>query len=794
MKVKSNKFYFIMIIMTFLISVLMLGWTTSVSAFAETVAETSVSADPVYTYYIKLDDAQRFVWLGEDASTSSRTGIEYGTSFNTMTELEVAYKNDEIRTIKEGHIFEYFVFADGELQGERVLLYEQVYNYGVNTPVKIYAAYTKEIGFEIYWTEALTNKHGSLKKSYGEDITELKNISTHEDYIITGWRVSDDSNNSVFDGTEFAIGNEFTRNTMPDLSVDDEKNGGLLVIEAITEQVYSNVTLKTVFGTVLPDSVRLRYGEPFTLPTPTEVAGREFLGWCLSSENRGAIAILGTQITDENGQSISAWQYAEDVILDAAWHTLAYTISYDLNGGSYPEGVTNPSWYMVDDTVTLNNPVKAHNIFAGWKDGATNIVSNPTTIDQGTIGNKSYTAEWEPIKYTLTFSADNLSTGYMTVNGLYETVEAEYGEEIKLPDVGFAGFILKSGSTYYQQGSQFTVFEDKDFELVPKNRTQLYDSSTGYYEIWTYDHLNNIVRSYSSQKYRLMANITQPENTNWVPIPTFTGTFDGNNYWINDLTIKYGLTGANTTITRVNYGLFEENKGIIKNLGVSQGAFSFYKYTASYSSTPIYCGFIAAKNSGTISYCEVLGSFFQFAYIAPYIESISGSICGYNTGRVEYCEVFETGIQLTTGFGGGIVGHNKGGVITHCEIALSGVSCYQEFESDTEDGYSSGHYGAVGGIVGYAEGGTISYCDVASNVDVDYNGFSSSSRSLAPELGIIAGRSTSTTTYTSNVAEGSTGAINGLNVITWETGWWIFAEKHTWNQAQYVGGTVGRYV
>ena len=94
----------------------------------------------------------------------------------------------------------------------------------------------------------------------------------------------------------------------------------------------------------------------------------------------------------------------------------------------------------------------------------------------------------------------------------------------------------------------------------------------------------------------------------------------------------------------------------------------------------------------------------------------------------------------------------------------------------------------------YAEGGTVSYCDVASNVDVDYNGFSSSSRSLAPELGIIAGRSTSSTSYVSNVAEGTTGAINGLNVITWTTGalWW--KETHTWDQAQYVGGTVGRYV
>ena len=97
-----------------------------------------------------------------------------------------------------------------------------------------------------------------------------------------------------------------------------------------------------------------------------------------------------------------------------------------------------------------------------------------------------------------------------------------------------------------------------------------------------------------------------------------------------------------------------------------------------------------------------------------------------------------------------------------------------------------GHYSAVGG--------TISGCSIASNVDIDYNGYSSNSRTLAPELGVIAGRSSTTTTFYSNTANGETGTGNGLQVITWTTGilWW--KQTHTWDQAQYVGGNVGRYV
>ena len=464
-----------------------------------------------------------------------------------------------------------------------------------------------------------------------------------------------------------------------------------------------------------------------------------------------------------------------------------YSITYILNGGENSEN--NPVEYHLGDEIALEEAVREGYRFTGWFNEENEQVQTLPTDNGGDI---VLSAVWE-YEYTLSFTANNLSTDYMTIDGEYETIKAIQGEEVVLPDVNFGGFVLSSEGQFYEQASIFTVTDNRTFELVEKNREQLYNENLECYEIWTYNHLNQIVRDYPQCNYILMSNITQPENTNWTPISTFEGVFYGENYWINDLTIQYGLTEPMLEITETDFGLFKENFGSIYNLGISGASFSFYNYNATYSDE-LYCGFVAARNTGVIDGCEVLGTFFQFSCIYPQTKAVVGLICGYNSSTVRNCEVFEAAAQLTTGFGGGIVGLNEGGTIAYCEIGLSSVSCYQGFENDGEDGYPSEHYAAIGGIVGFAKGGTITHCNVASNVDIDYNGYPSNSRTLAPELGIIAGRSYESTKYEDNEANGETGAINGLYVIEWETGWWIFAKKYTWDQSKYVGGEVGHYV
>ena len=541
------------------------------------------------------------------------------------------------------------------------------------------------------------------------------------------------------------------------------------------------IQFDTGTNTIVVISIEIEYGSKVVLPHDIVRNGYTFTGWYDSN---------GVCYAGSDGVMTREWDKEEATYtLHAEWILTQYSITYNLDGGT--NSSDNPSQYTVEDsTINLSNATKTGYRFMGWINANGVMIS---TIPTGSYGNITLTAEWS-YEYTIKVTANNIICNYSTYNGTVSTVKAISGEVITLLNTNFGGVILKSGSTYYEQGSTFTVSGDKSFELVEKNRSQLYDSSTGYYEIWTYSQLNTIVRNYRGSNYRLMANITQPENTTWNPMGTFSGVFEGNDHWINNLTIKYGLDGSSQTVSSKRFGLFEYNNGTIRNLGISHGSFAFYSYTATYTSGNLYCGLIAAINNGTISHCESLGSFFQFAYVSTSCESYSGAICGQNNGRVEYCEVFETGVELTTGFGGGIVGYNNGGTITHCEIALSSVYCYQNFRGDTENGYSTGHYAAVGGIVGYTNGGTISYCSVASNVDIRYGGSSTQSRTLAPELGIIAGRSGNSASIYENTANGTISQGNGLNVVTWTEGWWIFGKTYTWNQAQYLGGTVGRYV
>ena len=541
------------------------------------------------------------------------------------------------------------------------------------------------------------------------------------------------------------------------------------------------IQFDTGTNTIVVNSIEIEYGSKVVLPHDIVRNGYTFTGWYDSN---------GVCYAGSDGVMTREWDKEEATYtLHAEWILTQYSITYNLDGGT--NSSDNPSQYTVEDsTINLSNATKTGYRFMGWRNANGIMIS---TIPTGSYGNITLTAEWS-YEYTIKVTANNIICNYSTYNGTVSTVKAIRGEVITLLNTNFGGVILKSGSTYYEQGSTFTVSGDKSFELVEKNRSQLYDSSTGYYEIWTYSQLNTIVRNYRGSNYRLMANITQPENTTWNPMGTFSGVFEGNDHWINDLTIKYGLDGSSQTVSSKRFGLFEYNNGTIRNLGISHGSFAFYSYTATYTSGNLYCGLIAAINNGTISHCESLGSFFQFAFVSTSCESYSGAICGQNNGRVEYCEVFETGVELTTGFGGGIVGYNNGGTITHCKIGLSSVYCYQNFRGDTENGYSTGHYAAVGGIVGYTNGGTISYCSVASNVDIRYGGVSTQSRTLAPELGIIAGRSGNSASIYGNTANGTISQGNGLNVVTWTEGWWIFGKTYTWNQAQYLGGTVGRYV
>ena len=94
---------------------------------------------------------------------------------------------------------------------------------------------------------------------------------------------------------------------------------------------------------------------------------------------------------------------------------IEYTITYNLDGGTLGTdeqgtNLENPSTYTVkSEDITLINPKKDNFLFLGWtggttkeNPGTTGNLETPTkdvTIKQGSMGDRTYVANWEELTY-----------------------------------------------------------------------------------------------------------------------------------------------------------------------------------------------------------------------------------------------------------------------------------------------------------------------------------------------------------------------------------------------------------
>ena len=174
---------------------------------------------------------------------------------------------------------------------------------------------------------------------------------------------------------------------------------------------------------------------------------------------------------------------------------------------------------------------------------------------------------------------------------------------------------------------------------------------------------------------RLDANITLPAveegESNWTPVPNFTGTFDGNRKIITGLTCAGGLFG---TIG---------SEGEVLDLTLEN-----VKITAWGN----YVGAIAGTNQGTVSGCHVVGGSVQGTQVV-------GGIVGYNEGSVTDCSCTAT-----------VYGDDRvGGIVGHVSGATANVVGCMSTGDVTGTGF-------VGGVVGQTEAGSVVCCGSTSNV------------------------------------------------------------------------------
>ena len=686
------------------------------------------------TYYIKIDANGHIFWMTNNdiKEESDKTGIEYGTEFLTIDELLSKFNpykqgpNGQYKeSLKEGYKFLYFTETQPPVNGwgstipSQFTAWDKAPKLGENeAEITIYAYFVPEMNFNLVFIgESIQSGINPVTSKFNADINLV--IPQKREYArFIRWKVADVNENRIFDNTYLRVGQIFDFTKMPDLSIGREEDGTSIWLESVWVPL-ATITFSTGYGTVPSAFNKIDLGTYITLPI-LSCTGRTFHGWYSDSNGSGVKFTSG------------AWNKQGLTALYAYWTTNKYSITYTLNGGSHSG---NPTNYTVDDNIILKDAEQTGYRFMGWYGDSSFTGNRIYSIPQGSIEDFTLYANFK-VLYSITLILEGFD---------YATYSKIYGETIHLPSPVKGGYKASWGE--YSFGSYYVVTQSKTFNAYWTEKTldECYNSSTRFYEIFTYNQLNTIrdkstygytgsgYEPYISGNFKLMVSVYF--SGYWTPIPyNFRGTFDGNNNCINNMKISTESNG--------DFGFFERiYYGTVRNLNL----YNVYIYGSSTNSSDAFLnvGAVAGTNGyGNISNCTVKGTITVYTYKNARI----GGIVGYNYSYAEItnCDNYAT----INGYRniGGIAGENHYSAITFCDN-YGNINFY----------YNSGN-GAVGGIVGHNRySGNVANC--INKGTIKYASSSSNNKNIAPCMAQIIGLNESGN-YSNNTCSGNTDFTN----------------------------------
>jgi len=154
----------------------------------------------------------------------------------------------------------------------------------------------------------------------------------------------------------------------------------------------------------------------------------------------------GTKYYNADGSSARTWNKTANTTLYARWAPVNYTITYNLDGGN----ATNPANYNIETaTFTLNNPTKEHNDFLGWTGSNGSTPQTTVTINNGSTGDKTYTANWSLHTYSVSTDESMASDWSVTASpvGVGQTVTATYTGTKHVKSVSYLGVPVLTAPT-----------------------------------------------------------------------------------------------------------------------------------------------------------------------------------------------------------------------------------------------------------------------------------------------------------------------------------------------------------
>lgn len=230
----------------------------------------------------------------------------------------------------------------------------------------------------------------------------------------------------------------------------------------VDESAYLTVTFDTQGGSAVASQTVLG-GQDATRPANPTRMGYTFDNWYY------------------DGKPADFKKISYNYTFVAHWTAISYSISYDLDGGSLPEGTNNPTSYTAEsDVIILNNPHRDGYAFVGWTGTDLSDATETVTIHRESTGDRSYTANWTANKYTVTFNAIG---GTVTPDSTEVTYDSTYGE---LPTPSWSGYTFDGWFTAIEGGNK----------VESTTEVSITDNQT-LYAHWTKDSAQWFTVSYS---------------------------------------------------------------------------------------------------------------------------------------------------------------------------------------------------------------------------------------------------------------------------------------------------------
>lgn len=331
---------------------------------------------------------------------------------------------------------------------------------------------------EIKWYTMTFDPNGGILKNPGNNLynAEWKNgntvsvgwnindfcymtgdIPTRRGYRFTGWYLGSES---VYNKYGVAVRNSSLYSYDTDYHW---RYDGNVTVKAGWDAINYKISYKVVTGAGSIPSQTVHYGDSFTLADGNAFTytGHTFSHWYVRrSSDKKVFCYDGnwhtTDGSDLYGSDVSNWypynnsgltfemndswirsdtDADEEFVFWGFWTADEYNIIYNLDGGTL-NGKTNPDTYNIETpTFTLNNPTKTGYTFEGWTGTDITGTSKIVTINQGSIGNRTYTATWTPIEYSIVYTK-----GY-TNNAKDDVIQSgiKYNKDVTLISNPFTG-------------------------------------------------------------------------------------------------------------------------------------------------------------------------------------------------------------------------------------------------------------------------------------------------------------------------------------------------------------------